>query len=437
MPTLDTIELIYKAFQENPNRLKSSTEKLQNQYKASQSQVQKARKLYRINPKDFVVAQAVSLGSENLNEYYTDSIPASELFEVLTGERGIDDWVREIRTLPIVPIDSAFTQLKPAKDESEDQWEVKQKWVKNKETGESSLLIRKTNAEDFKTGFEDFLNTYNPKSNKFVPQVQDNILLVYTSDKHIGAKTKENSLFDNDYSAEIFNERMKKTADEIIRLNKIYPFEQIVIIDLGDTVDGFNSLTTRGGHTLPQNMTNRDVYKTFLDTHLNFISYLVQNARCKNLAYVTAGESNHGGDFEWICNKSLETALNIKYPQIKTYIGDKFIEHFEFGDHCFIICHGKDIEDMKYPLPKNLDPKTELWIKSYIDQNEIKSKFISFVKGDLHLASTEYSDFFRYKNVLSMYGSSKWVQTNFMKNTRGVCMDIISNNSITEHFLFL
>lgn len=415
MLTLDTIEIIYKAFQENPTRLTYSTEKLSKQFNASQAEVKEARNLYRLNSKDFIVAQAMNINN---------TIPESELFETLTGERFIDKAEKRMTETTEKIIEDIYS------------WEVKQKWVKNKETGESSLMIRKPNTENFKEDFNKFLQNYKPKSNSFLPQVYDNILFVYTSDKHIGAKTKENSLFDNEYNAEVFNQRMKKTADEIIRLNFIYPFEQIVIIDLGDTVDGFNSLTTRGGHSLPQNMTNREVYQTFLDVHLNFMDYLISNARCKNFAYITAGESNHGGDFEWICNKSLETALNLKFPQVQTYIGDKFVEHFEFGDYCFIICHGKDIEDMKYPLPKNLDPKTELWIKSYIDQHKIKSNHISFIKGDLHLASTEYSDFFRYKNVLSMYGSSKWVQTNFMKNTKGVCMDILSNDSITEHYLF-
>ena len=424
MPTVkqDTIELIYKAFQENPTRLSYSTEKLKKQFNASQEEIQKARILYRLNPKDFIVAQALNTYDPIFEDLEISSIPKNELFETLTGEY----FKQFINSEP-----KTVSQFKIS-----DDWEVKQKWVKNKKTGESSLMVRKPNTENFKEDFNRFLQNYKPKSNSFLPQVYDNILFVYTSDKHIGAKTKENSLFDNEYNAEVFNQRMKKTADEIIRLNFIYPFEQIVIMDLGDTVDGFNSLTTRGGHSLPQNMTNREVYQTFLDVHLNFMDYLISNARCKNFAYITAGESNHGGDFEWICNKSLETALNLKFPQVQTYIGDKFVEHFEFGDYCFIICHGKDIEDMKYPLPKNLDPKTELWIKSYIDQHKIKSNHISFIKGDLHLASTEYSDFFRYKNVLSMYGSSKWVQTNFMKNTKGVCMDILSNDSITEHYLF-
>lgn len=419
----DTIELIYKAFQENPTRLSYSTEKLKKQFNASQEEIQKARLYYRLNSLDFIVAQAMEKGV-----HYEDSIPENELFETFNGIE--ENWKKQLKEYFITGISSVH--IPPVSNE----WEVKQKWVKNKKTGESSLMVRKPNTENFKEDFNQFLQNYKPKSNSFLPQVYDNILFVYTSDKHIGAKTKENSLFDNEYNAEVFNQRMKKTADEIIRLNFIYPFEQIVIMDLGDTVDGFNSLTTRGGHSLPQNMTNREVYQTFLDVHLNFMDYLISNARCKNFAYITAGESNHGGDFEWICNKSLETALNLKFPQVQTYIGDKFVEHFEFGDYCFIICHGKDIEDMKYPLPKNLDPKTELWIKSYIDQHKIKSNHISFIKGDLHLASTEYSDFFRYKNVLSMYGSSKWVQTNFMKNTKGVCMDILSNDSITEHYLF-
>jgi site-specific DNA-adenine methylase len=58
----DTIELIYKAFQENPTRLSYSTEKLKKQFNASQEEVQKARLYYRLNSLDFIVAQAMEKG---------------------------------------------------------------------------------------------------------------------------------------------------------------------------------------------------------------------------------------------------------------------------------------------------------------------------------------------------------------------------------------
>lgn len=322
----------------------------------------------------------------------------------------------------------------PQKD---DQWEEKVKWVKTKE--ESKLLVKKEQPIDYKKDFEQILKQYRTKSLEGIKlgniENHDNVLLVYMSDKHIGAETKE-GLFKNEWNKQEFEKRMTLLTKEIIRLDNLYHFEKVILFDLGDAVDGFNQSTTRGGHVLPQNMNNREVYNTFIQVHSDFFYTLSTNLNC-SLAFITAGESNHGGDFEYICNKSLEAILNIRFPLIETFIGDKFIEHYEIGDHCFIVCHGKDAEDMKFPLPLNLNEKTELYFKKYIDAHNITSKFIHVIKGDLHSASCNWGQFFRYKNVLSMYGSSKWIQTNFMDNTRGVSMDILSNNSITEHQLFL
>jgi hypothetical protein len=157
------------------------------------------------------------------------------------------------------------------------------------------------------------------------------------------------------------------------------------------------------------------------------------------LFYKTVGDSNHGGDLDWMMFISTGLALNKNVPKVKVDIGSKFIEHFSINDHTFILCHGKDSKNLKKGLPKVLDKKTEIYIKSYIDAKNIRSKFVHFIKGDLHQAATEYSNFFRYKNVLSMFGSSDWVQTNFMSNTKGVSFDILNTktNTITEHTLFL
>lgn len=315
-------------------------------------------------------------------------------------------------------------------------WEEKTKWIKTKE--QSIYMVKKEPEVDYKREFEQFLNQYDPKESLVEkPSFKYNsALFVYTSDKHIGAETKENALFENTWNKEEFVKRMSLLAKEIIRLNELYHFESIVIFDLGDALDGFNKQTTRGGHQLPQNMSNRESYSTFMNVHTDFF-YTLSKYYQGNLSFITTGDSNHGGDYEWICNKSLEAILNLRFPNIQTYIGDKFIEHFEIGDHCFITCHGKDSEDLKYPLPPVLNEKVELYFKKYIDHHRIQSRYIHVIKGDSHVASCQYGDFFRYKNVLSMYGASKWVQTNFMSNTRGVSMDILSNGSITEHQLFI
>lgn len=451
MTTLDTIELLYEAFRENPTRLTYSTKTLCKQFAANEEQVFLARQLYRKCPNDFTVAQAM-IYDEGIFDY--GSIPASKFFDVLTTdqlnklEKKLSEVEQKWGEITSQGVDKSYKELSTKslkdslknqgglvhQDEELEQWEVKQKWVKGPEG--SQLMVKKDQDLNLRKDFDDFLKSYKPITKSFKTDSDDGILFVYLSDQHIGAETKQDSLFPNEYNAEKVGDRMQKTAQEVLKLDQRFFLNKIVIVNLGDAVDGYNGYTTRGGHKLPQNLSNREVYNTFLQVHLDFIYALITNCDCKNISYVSVGDSNHGGDFEYICNKSLEAISNLKYPNVQFHVGEKFIEHFTFGEHTFLFCHGKDSEDMKFGLPKNLDPKTELWIKSYVDQMQIKSKYVHLVKGDLHLANSEWSFNLRYKNCLSMYGSSKWIQTNFMKNTSGVSFDILHKDTLMEHNIF-
>ena len=49
--------------------------------------------------------------------------------------------------------------------------------------------------------------------------------------------------------------------------------------------------------------------------------------------------------------------------------------------------------------------------------------------GDLHQSLTQFGKRFRYKRVSSMYGSSKWIHTNFGYTRAAVDFDIVDKNS--------
>lgn len=418
--TIMTLNQIVEHFINHPSYLETGAPKLSKQFNVSLELINEAKQQVRN-----ILKKEVNNQVKQPDTTITDNISLKDFGKMI----GIDMDSNPEEDYPTT--DNQFI----IKNENESQWEEKSKWVKTKD--QSTFLVKKSPDIDYKKEFELFLREFNPKENITTkPSFKYNsALLVYTSDKHIGAETKEGALFDNEWNKEKFVERMSLLVGEIIRLNELYKFETILVFDLGDALDGFNKQTTRGGHTLPQNMSNREAYSTFIEVHTDFFYTLSQYYNGK-IAYISTGDSNHGGDYEWICNKSLESILNIRFPQIQTYIADKFIEHFELGNHCFIVCHGKDSEDLKFALPQVLNEKTELHFKKYIDQHNIKSKFIHVIKGDCHIASCQWGEFFRYKNVLSMYGASKWIQTNFMVNTKGVSMDILSNGSISEHQLF-
>jgi hypothetical protein len=144
-----------------------------------------------------------------------------------------------------------------------------------------------------------------------------------------------------------------------------------------------------------------------------------------------------GGVFDYVVARALEIYVNTKYPFVKTSVQEKFIQHIEYGKHVILFTHGKDTEDMKHGLPLHVNDKTENYINKYLMYHNIdfKNKTVSLIKGDLHRDTSEITYGFRYKNVLSLFGGSKWIGTNFGPTKAGCSFDIIEKNTdrIFEH----
>jgi len=270
--------------------------------------------------------------------------------------------------------------------------------------------------------------------------VNDKALFIYGSDKHIGALTKEDSIYTNKYDREEMRQRIViQTLNQIRHNINLYgQFDSLFIMDLGDALDGFNGKTTGGlrgtsSHTLPQQLNNREQHDYYLELHKELFDTISVNLFAKNIYFVATSNSNHGGDFEYGAMRNLETYLNIKYPDIKTYVSYKPYNHFAYGKHCIIFGHGKDDEDMKNGLPLVLNDKVSNILNNYITINKLNNYNISFISGDLHQSAETYAKNFRYKKVLSQYGSSKWMHTNFGSGNPGLSLEIFFKNDKIIH----
>jgi hypothetical protein len=281
--------------------------------------------------------------------------------------------------------------------------------------------------DSIKTKFKDEI-----KPVKIKVEDKDNrkALFIYLADLHIGAKTSNNSLFPNEYNASVFKERLQHTLVTIKQNKEFFGvFDALYIVNLGDALDGYNAQTTRGGHTLPQNLDNNEQLDTFFEAHKDLFDSIVSLNAAKRIEYVACTNCNHSGNFGYAANRLLDIYLSLKYPDIKRTIITKFIDHIQYGQHTFMFTHGKDDKDMKFGLPASLNEKTENYINAYIHYHRIQTPAIHLVKGDLHLSAKQSAKIFRYKNVLSLYGSSKWVQTNFMVNKCGYNYEIVDKYS--------
>jgi len=273
-----------------------------------------------------------------------------------------------------------------------------------------------------------------PKPRKFY---EDKTILVYLSDIHMGADVSDYSIYNNEYNINVAKQRMAVVVAKIVEAAKMFSCGNIIVCNIGDSIDGYNQETTRGGHKLPQNMDNKDQYKNFIDLMLALFSHLSTSNQFKNIKYYSVDGGNHDGDVGYIINKSLEACLNIMNPNITTRVFDKFIDSFKVDDHTFVLCHGKDAKDMFKNLPLVINDKTENQINEFLDYNKIYGSNIHFVKGDLHQSATTYAKRFRYKSVSSFFGSSEWIHKNFGNTKAAVDYDIISEDDIFESRILL
>jgi hypothetical protein len=336
--------------------------------------------------------------------------------------------------------------LEHCKETGIDFKDVKYYWHKSKKF---SLNVHPevSNNDDILESFDNILEKYSIEKiqpfNVFKIK-SDKALNVILSDEHVGLEPnpKGNGLFSYEYNAEIYKQSIEKVFNSIVKeYNTHGAFEEIYLNDLGDGQDGWDSQTTRGGHRLQQNMTNGEMFDTYVDTKVRLIESIV-NANITNKVIIrTLINSNHSADFALVVNKAIEKIVNRLYSTkiVEMDIIEKFIEHRYYGDNCLILTHGKDANQMKYGLPLILNDKTIKYFTDYIDFYEIKSKYIHVLKGDLHQLGFQKTNRFTYRNFMSFAPPSNWVQHNFGDSYSGYSIQVIPKNSNeishTDYFL--
>jgi len=254
------------------------------------------------------------------------------------------------------------------------------------------------------------------------------------SDMHVGLDPNPNgrAIFNYVYGEKQFNDNLDKVFNSIIKERNTHgKFEILIIDDLGDSLDGWNGMTTRGGHKLEQNMDNVKQFKVYVTGKLRFIENCIQADIANKILVRNVSDCNHSGDFGYVANAAIEMLLNRAYDKstVDFYILNKFVEHFTYGDHAFILTHGKDAKYMFKGLPLVLNDQTIKFFNDYIDHYKINSKYISVEKGDLHQISFQRTKKFTYRNYMSFAPPSSWVQSNFSDTYSGYSIQVIPKHS--------
>jgi len=187
-------------------------------------------------------------------------------------------------------------------------------------------------------------------------------------------------------------------------------------------------MTTRGGHPLEQDMDNKDAFKTYIHGKLDLIYRLHSMGIANKIIVKNSVNCNHAGDFGYMANYAIKMYCDAVYNDIEYDILERFIDHWYYGEHCFIQSHGKDKKYMKSGMPVKLNPATETFINQYIERYKIKSKYIHFEKADQHQVAFDMRKKFDYSNFMSLAPPSNWAQHNFGDGYFGFSLQIIEKD---------
>jgi hypothetical protein len=309
-------------------------------------------------------------------------------------------------------------------------------WIKNKNASlhfKNPLFDGDTKiTEDRVTEWiEKAVKDIKPREYPKVKTDSDKALRVVISDCHVGMDSDdEDALFGFKYNEKIFQKNLNHVFETVKKEIEYHgPFDTIFVDDLGDGLDGFNGETTRGGHHLPQNMTNKEGWTTYVENKLQMLTDIINLGGAKHYVFRNVSNCNHAGDWGWSANKAIQMIIDKMYFSVDYIILNRHVEHFTYGKHTFLITHGKDKATMNRGWPLHLNDKVKNLVRQYIDHYEITSPYIHVDKGDLHCAAYDRCPKFDYRNYMSFAPPSAWVQANFGVSYCGYSVQIIPKNS--------
>lgn len=324
-------------------------------------------------------------------------------------------------------VKKVISLLKEAEKAGVNIEDVKHGWVKD--NGQSLFVKNKLfrepnqfNIEDI--DFKSLLGNIEPiKINKVNVGQKNGVFdkLVIT-DVHVGmdASNKGQSLYDVVWNKEELFKNLEICINHVIEYQKS---KTLYIAELGDFFDGFNGLTTRGGHQLPQNMTNNEAFENGLLFKVTMIKELLKYY--DKITFRSVTNNNHGGSFDEICSTALYHYCNVAFgSKVKIITQTKFIDYEIIGNRLFLYCHGKDRSHLKWGFKTKIDSNQINKIIGYLNANNLLNKGydITFLKGDSHQLLLDFSssDVFKYFNFPSFAPQSDWVGTNFQRGQSGL-----------------
>lgn len=240
--------------------------------------------------------------------------------------------------------------------------------------------------------------------------------IFWLSDLHCGM-TNVTPQFGSRWSLPLMEER-------ILQIPKyVNDCDELIIANIGDSVDGMDKFTVSRKHQLDQDLNNWEqilgAFRVFQKL-FSVLAELQKQGVFNKLRWVSVGESNHSGYMDRAISEILSDWLLVKFPSVDVYTAQNYIDKFSSHGHNFVFCHGKDNKHQKFGFPLMLDAKTENYFRQIFEEMNIPAdKFTHVVSGHTHQESLNRRRF-TYEKVMAISTGSDHGQTNYGFQDSGI-----------------
>lgn len=250
------------------------------------------------------------------------------------------------------------------------------------------------------------------------------IVIINIADLHVGMNPNKdgNSIWDASWDRDDIMVAANNILKKIAYIIEVNGGCSSVVVNLnGDLVDGFDKLTTRGGHQLPQTMNNIQQN----DVCLEFLCRITEGLKsmAPKVFFKANSNSNHGGEFEHIILSHFRSIAKMKYDVDVELTNKLALGYMLPGTNKpIVIMHGKDQEFQSRPLPSHIEDKDDFKVEAIINavhKNRVLKPII--FKGDSHIFNHQEKKNYQWVACAACSPDSDWAKNNFYNNGKGNC----------------
>lgn len=263
----------------------------------------------------------------------------------------------------------------------------------------------KINTEDLQEIINNLDFKVPPRHTKQLKEKGSQILA--WTDQHVGMDAVGN-IFKKEWTLK----KCYANADELIR--KAKKGTHVYLPCLGDFTDGLGGKTARGGHSLPQNMNDKEMFKNGLELLLYVIEGI---AKKSNLTVYFLTNSNHPNVTDYNIGLAAQKIVELRHDNVTFHNCEDFITHAAIEGKDYLFSHGYDEGLMSRGFPRFLTGPHIEKIKNYIMFHKLD--YPTLMRGDLHQFTDIDYEHFRDIIVPAFSSPSGWISINFFSNNHG------------------